>query len=85
LSIVILPRTFIRAKPSLHPKRGTLLLQVSVPPDAHSKRPFREREPITFGRVVSPSTQEITMKGIIAYMLGVPIIVIVALYVAHVF
>lgn len=31
------------------------------------------------------TSKEVIMKGIVAYMLGVPIVVIVVLYITHVF
>ena len=48
-------------------------------PTAVGRNRFRPRG------VVLPHQKEVPMKGIIAWLLGVPLIVIIALYVFHIF
>jgi hypothetical protein len=42
-------------------------------------------EPFPRSRVTLSHPKEVTMKGIIAWLLGVPLIVIILLYVFHIF
>lgn len=43
------------------------------------------RNPLRPSGVVLGHAKEITMKGIVAWLLGVPLIVIILLYVFHIF
>lgn len=65
---------------------------VSVPQTASCLREFQppERRPprrnaFPWPGVVPAHPKEVTMKGIIAWLLGVPLVVVILLYVFHIF